>query len=311
MSKLTAITLAIPCLNAEGCIGLTLQALHKQLRQPHEILVIDDGSTDRSRDIVERFPGVKLIPHGQNLGIAAARNTAWKHASGDIVAYIDADTIAHPAMLDALQHGYRNDTIAGVGGRGIELYQNNLYDRWRKEVLYQDWGLHPQSNIPFLFGLCSSYRRDILEKFDGFDPFFKYSGEDMDLSFRIRHTGLRLKYNPEARVFHLRTDSRRSISQMAYRHCYWGFLAQLKNRCFDNKASAAESMRIFLRQVFITGLCRGNFSYTLLTLQLHTIVLRAWLDSRQKDPYNRTIKNIQKNQLRWEGHKSHEWVDSS
>lgn len=305
MSNPTSITLAIPCLNAEGFIGMTLQALHKQLRPPDEILVIDDGSTDRSRDIVRRFPGVKLILHEQNFGIAAARNTAWKNATGDIVAYIDADTVPHPALLFELKQGYRNDTIAGVGGRGIELYQNNPYDRWRKEVLYQDWGLRPQSNIAFLFGLCSSYRKDILEKLDGFDPFFKYSGEDMDLSFRIRLAGFRLKYNPEARVFHLRTDSRQSISQMAYRHCYWGFLAQLKNRCFDNKASVTESMRIFLRQVFMSGVCKGNFSYALLTMQLHTIILRAWLDSRQKDAYNRTIKNIQKSQLRWEGHKSH------
>lgn len=304
MAEHGLITLAIPCYNAEAFIGTVLRSVEEQTLTPAEILVIDDGSCDGSREIVRQHPGVRLISHDQNYGIAAARNTAWKNAIGDIIVYIDADTKAHQNLLEELVKSYSYSDIAGVGGRGLEICQISLYDRWRKEVLFQGWGERFISDVPFLFGVCASFRRQFLKEFGGFDPFFRISGEDMDFSFRARKAGFHLAYNPNALVFHLRTDDRRSIRQMTYRHCYWGFLAQRKNRCFDNKVSIAQSMRTFIGQVMLAGLVRRDINYAWLTILLHSTILRAWIDSRRKNAFSRGGSGGRSSLLTWEGHRS-------
>jgi GT2 family glycosyltransferase len=303
MAKNNPITLAIPCYNAESFIGAVLHSVEKQTLSPTEILVVDDGSYDGSREIINKHPGVRLISHDQNYGIAAARNTAWENAIGNIVVYLDADTIAHPTLLEELVKFYNHSDIAGVGGRGLEIYQNSLYDRWRKEVLFQGWGEQFISDVPFLFGACSSFRRQFLSELGGFDPFFRISGEDMDFSFRARKAGFRLVYNPKALVFHLRTDDRQSIRQMTYRHCYWGFLAQRKNRCFDNKVSIAKSIRIFIRQFLFEGLVKGDINYAWMTILLHSTIMRAWIDSRQKNVSSPVGSRGKSSLLAWEGHR--------
>jgi len=199
---------------------------------------------------------------------------------------------------------YRYSDIAGVGGRGLEICQNNMYDRWREEVLFQGWGEKFISDVPFLFGVCSSFRRQSLLELGGFDPIFRVSGEDMDFSFRARKAGFRFIYNPKALVFHLRRDDRRSIRHMAYRHCFWGFLAQRKNQCFDNKVSIAQSIRVFIRQVLVAGLAKGDISYARLSILLHSTVLRAWIDSRRKNVLSRIGAGGESSLLTWEGHRS-------
>jgi len=303
MSEFASITLAIPYFNAAVFIGTALESVDNQTYLPEEIIVVDDGSTDESMDIVKRFPHVRVISHSRNYGIAAARNTAWENATGDIVAFIDADTIAHPRLLEILAGCYSTSDIAGVGGRGIEIMQNNQYDKWRKDVLFQGWGENYKSNVHFLFGICSSYRKNILKKLGGFDTFFKVSGEDMDFCFRVNQAGFRLVYHPEAVVYHLRADDRRSIEKMTYRHCYGGFLAQRKNQYFRNKMPLTRSISLFLKQVFLSGIAKGDIAFTALTILLHFTIFRAWIDSQQKYALQRSNSSRQQRRLIWEGHK--------
>jgi len=184
-----------------------------------------------------------------------------------------------------------------------EYIQKSCYDRWRSEVLFQGWGEHYRSQVPFLFGLCSSYRRKVLEEIEGFDPYFKISGEDMDLSFRLQHAGYRLVYNPEAYVYHMRSDTYQSIVRMTYRHCFWGFVAQRKNSIYQNKVSFAVSIRTFIRQILSSGLAKLDFGYAGLTIRLHLVILRAWIDSRRKDALVLSYNSKQK--YEWEGHTTH------
>jgi GT2 family glycosyltransferase len=275
------ISVAIACLNAQRFMGDTLKGLDRQSRPPLEILVVDDGSTDNSRAIAHAVPGVRVIAHPANLGIAAARNTAWRHARGDIIAYLDADAVPHRDFLRAVHQGYADPRVHGVGGRAVEIVQRSQADRWRSEVLFQHWGNQVCRKVPFLFGICASYRRSTLAACDGFDPLFRYSGEDMDLGFRLNRAGCRLIYTPHAVVGHMRRDDTRSIQKMAYRHAYGGFIAMRKNRCFRNKMTLARSLRLFLRQVGGAARTRRDRPYGVLTLRLHATFIRAWIDARR------------------------------
>ena len=84
------LTAYIPCFNAAAYIETSIRSLLDPTRPPDEILVIDDGSTDRSVEIASRFP-VKVIRHERNRGLAAARNTAFANARHKFVGAVDAD----------------------------------------------------------------------------------------------------------------------------------------------------------------------------------------------------------------------------
>ncbi len=275
MSDNPSLAIAIPCFNAGHYLPFLLDSITLQTHPPDEVIVVDDGSTDNLRQIVSRYGWTTFVSHERNRGIGFSRNTALQRASSDIILFVDADAILHPDLLRILVSGYTNDQIAGIGGCGIERIQLSRSDRWRAAFLFQTWGSRTISNVPFLFGLVCSYRRKILQKLGGFDPFFKGSGEDVDMGYRIQKAGYHLSYIPNAIVFHIRKDNPRSIRNMTYRHMYWGFLAQLKNGCFTNKVSLAENIRIFFRQVYQKGLFKRDFSYCYLSLTLYAVILKA------------------------------------
>lgn len=296
-----SVTVVIPCFNADSYIHSVLESINNQTVVPEEILIIDDGSRDNTRPIVEKLSNVQLIVHDQNRGIAASRNSGWRAAEGEIIVYIDADGIADPQFLEKLLAKYRDDTVGGVGGHGIESIQETIYDRWRKEILFQHWGDSFRDDVYFLFGLCSSYRRKVLQEINGFDPLFRVSGEDMDIGFRICKAGYKLAYAPEAIVHHQRLDNLESIQKMTYRHCFWGFLAQRKNNTFSNKISTFHSFQTLMRHLLVEGCLKANFPFSFLSLRLHLLILRAWLDAGKS--YATMIRSgTLSDTPGWEGH---------
>lgn len=101
MSSLPSISVVVPCFNAERWIGATLDSVFGQAWPNLEVLVVDDGSTDNSVELVRsRFPMVKLLRQA-NSGVAAARNLGIRFATGDWIAFVDADDIWLPGKLAA------------------------------------------------------------------------------------------------------------------------------------------------------------------------------------------------------------------
>jgi biofilm PGA synthesis N-glycosyltransferase PgaC len=218
------VSLCILCYNQADEIGATIQSALAQTRPADEILVVDDGSTDGSRDRIRAFPGVRLLEHPTNQGRPAARRTLLHAATSDIVAYLDGDTVAEPDLLEHLLTEYAASDVGGVGGRGVETNLRTAYDRWRARHAVQQWASR-QESAEFLFGLCFSFRRRLIHEAGGFQGV----GEDVDLSHRVRALGYRLVYTPLARVQHRRTDDRASLLHMIRRWWYGGYLAYARN----------------------------------------------------------------------------------
>lgn len=95
------VSVLIPCYNAAGWIGETLRCLSDQTYQNLEIIVVDDGSSDESCEIVEQFPqaGIKLIRQ-KNAGAASARNGAMNASSGQFLQFLDADDLLAPEKIE-------------------------------------------------------------------------------------------------------------------------------------------------------------------------------------------------------------------
>src|SRR5215510_4129929 len=95
------VSVVIPVYDREDYLGDAVDSVLAQTFPSFEIVVVDDGSTDRSAEIVRahRDPRVRLICHPHNRGISAARNTGVDAARGDYVAFLDSDDVAYPDRL--------------------------------------------------------------------------------------------------------------------------------------------------------------------------------------------------------------------
>jgi glycosyltransferase involved in cell wall biosynthesis len=96
------VSVLIPCYNAEKFIGETLESVFLQSWPAIEVIVVDDGSVDRSADVVRSLarPNLRLVVQQQNRGQTAALNVCLSHASGDYVQYLDADDLIEPEKIE-------------------------------------------------------------------------------------------------------------------------------------------------------------------------------------------------------------------
>jgi glycosyltransferase involved in cell wall biosynthesis len=227
MHNLT-VTAAIPVYNGAEFIGPTVESLLTQSRPAEEIIVIDDGSTDQTAEICLQYP-VRLSKHGENRGLAVARNSALKQANSDLIVFIDSDARAANDLLLRLAGAYTDPEIGGVGGQGIESNIHSVADRWRRAHASQSHG-KKERGVDHLFGLCMSYRLAVIREVGGFNPEFRTNGEDVDVGLRIKAAGYLLWYLPQAIVYHQRTDDVPSLLQTMANWYTAGYRAKKINK---------------------------------------------------------------------------------
>lgn len=212
-----SVTLAIPCYNAASTLESVLNGVARLSPRPDDLLVVDDGSTDGSAELA-RHLGARVVEHGRNQGVSAARNTALEQSTSDVVLFIDADTVPHRDLVQHLTAGYEDPHLAGIGGQVLESDAGELANAWRCRFWRQTLGDRQLDRAPFVIGACCSLRRQAALDAGGFSSAFCTNGEDVELSLRLRRRRLRLMYRPRAQVRHLRRDSLSSLLAMIYRH---------------------------------------------------------------------------------------------
>lgn len=218
------VTLYIPCFNASKYLKWCLESVLNQSYPIDEILIIDDGSTDDTVRMARQFP-VKLISHGQNKGLAAARNTAFRKAKNEFVAALDADCVGRQNWLEELMKNFKDEQTAGVGGRLIEKYTSTLADQWRAQHMPQHWGDQEMEDPPFLFGCNTVIRKSIVSTLGFYNEKFKTNYEDVYLSKKILRNCFQLIYSPMAIVEHLRKDTMRSVLESFWKWNYYNHLS--------------------------------------------------------------------------------------
>lgn len=220
--------------NAVAYLEDCLDSLQAQQDPPDEVLVVDGGSRDGSRERVELFAArvsfpVRWLDQGPEPGLAVARNVGIREATGRVISFIDVDARARPDWVGRVRRAFQEDPgLTGLGGQGVEVGSSPA-DRFRAAYFTQGWGPRPLDQAPFLFGLCSHYRREALLEAGLYDPGFRSSGEDVEMGLKLRARGHRLRYDPEVVVFHARRDDWASLEKMVDRWAYYGHLAQLRH----------------------------------------------------------------------------------
>ena len=163
-----SVSVVIPMYNEEAAIADELTGLRRTMDGiglPYEIIVVDDGCTDRSVEIVQGFEGVVLLRHPYNRGTGAARTTGIKAAQGDIVVMIDADgTYPHDA-IPAMVAGVQQSSSMVIGARRRESGTVRWLRAPTKWFIRQLASYLTGTRIPDLNSGLRVFRRDIALKY--------------------------------------------------------------------------------------------------------------------------------------------------
>ncbi|MBL8115504.1 MAG: glycosyltransferase [Acidobacteria bacterium] len=200
-----------------------LEAVFAQTLRPSEVLVVDDGCTDRTVEIARRFD-VRVLSHGVNRGLGAGRNTAIREARNPWIASLDSDCVASPSWLETLASRLSADpSLVGVGGRLDETNRTAPADAWRTKHMRQHWGDRPIRNPAFLFGNNNLFPKAALVSAGLYNEKLRTNFEDVAMSEALLAAGGALLYEPAAQVFHLRKDTLRSVLRANWKWRFFGY----------------------------------------------------------------------------------------
>ena len=196
-------SVVIPARNAERVLDECLAALEptSQGLAPHEVIVVDDGSSDGTAAVASAR-GARVI-RLSGLGPAAARNAGARVASGELLVFFDADCRPEPGCLRALAAPFVDPAVAGARG-GYSNGQRAVVARFTQlEMEEKQARLAASRQVAVMDTACAAYRRSAFLAYGGFDERFPATSvEDVDLSFRMAARGERLVYAPGALVRH-------------------------------------------------------------------------------------------------------------
>jgi glycosyltransferase involved in cell wall biosynthesis len=218
------ITVIICTCNRSQSLARTLTSLAAQTlpeRAQWEVLVVDNNSTDQTREVVQdfsdRYPGRFRYLRESRPGKSFALNSGVQAAAGDVLAFTDDDVRAEPQWLQSLTSGLESGAWAGAGGRVLAEWAGSQ-PRWLpSEGRYSmaplalfDRGEAAGELEDNPFGVNMAFRKAMFEKYGGFrtdlGPRAGSSGpqknEDAEFGRRLLQAGERFRYEPEAAVYH-------------------------------------------------------------------------------------------------------------
>ncbi|HZT89329.1 MAG TPA: glycosyltransferase [Stellaceae bacterium] len=193
--------------NAERTMDQCLASLEKLNYPDYEVIVVNDGSTDRTLEIAERYPYCRIISQ-PNRGLSVARNVGAEAATGEIVAYTDSDCVADPDWLTYLVGKMEERALAACGGPNFPPPEDALVPA---AVAVSPGGpthvLISDEIAEHIAGCNMAFRRDALLGLGGFDPVYRAAGDDVDICWRFQDAGHVIGFSPAATVWHFRRNT--------------------------------------------------------------------------------------------------------
>jgi len=188
--------------DAADTIDECLTSLEALTYPPTELIVVNDGSRDATAAIARRHPKVRVIDL-LNGGLSAARNAGLTAATGEIVAYTDADCRVDPDWLTYLIQPIRFSDAVGAGGPNVVPTD----DPWIAQCVARAPGgpthvMLDDRTAEHIPGCNMAFRRDALLAVDGFNPVYLRAGDDVDICWRLQARGHRIGFAPAALVWH-------------------------------------------------------------------------------------------------------------
>ena len=271
------VSVVIPAYNASKTIDLCLSSILKQDFPDYEVIVVDDGSTDDTREKVKKYP-VRLVgkPHG---GTPAARNAGFKASKGDILIFVDSDCVAKKNLIAKLVEPLKDPKIGvtqawwEVANKGklVPALVFKTYEYFTRNLEYPD----------FLWFYCFAIKRELLQKSGMFDV-VGWRIEDVDFSYKVIREGYKIYLMKEVRVGHFFRETLLAHFKVHIENARERFMWVNKTKKFtDQRANIAEYLKLglhasMLLSVFFIPLSLTPFLVLLLLSLASHLPMALW-----------------------------------
>jgi glucosyl-dolichyl phosphate glucuronosyltransferase len=240
-------SIIIPTLNRSLSLKTTIESLPNSSLFDYEIIVVDNGSTDATRQLVESFIGLnpqrriryyyEPIP-----GSLSARHKGALESKGDILIFVDDDIVAEPEWLDTVVETFNDPEVHLVGGKSLPQFASQPPEwldafwfregvrNWCAYLSILDFGDKTTEIDPiYVWSLNYAIRRETLFEVGGFHPdyvprpFEQYQGDgETGLAWKVQAKGFKILYQPKAVVHHIIPDQRLTIEYFEKRMFFGG-----------------------------------------------------------------------------------------
>ncbi|MCI0417570.1 glycosyltransferase [bacterium] len=214
-----------------------LQSLMNQTYAPFEVLVVDNGSTDGSTEILKRFPGIEVIPNDLNRGFGPANNQALLRARGELIAFVNNDAVLEKTWLASIVVPFKNPGTGMCAGKTMSYFQRDIIDN-TGHLLYwdgvnrgrgrmqKDEGQFDSIQTALLPSGCACvFRAETLREIGYFDEDFYLYGDDTEIGLRARLAGWECPFVSSAVAYHRYSGSTDQYDPMKFyfveRNRFW------------------------------------------------------------------------------------------
>ncbi len=240
-SELPYVSIVIPVLNGGSFISNCLESL-LNLDFPEnnfEIIVVDNGSTDRTVEVIRTYqsknPQIKLY-FEKIKSSYAARNAGIKKAKGQIIAFTDVDCIVDKNWLFNIMKGFNESSVGGIAGDILPASEGSLVERYIAKInILSQKGTMNSEFLPYPQTANAAYKKEVFDKIGFFDDKL-ISGGDADIAWRMQlETHYELILAPDATVFHKHRTDLKGLFNQQFKHGYGKELLFKKYRKFNSK----------------------------------------------------------------------------
>jgi glycosyltransferase involved in cell wall biosynthesis len=273
----------VPVLNGAGTLRQSLASLRASSLTDFELIVVDDGSTDGSAEIATEF-GARILHTGGRKGPGAARNLGVAEALGEFVFFIDADCSPDPDALQLAADVLHDDADieALFGSYDDQPTAQGLVSQYRNLQHHHVHQTSAREASTFWAG-CGVMRRSTFQDLGGFDiqRYPRPSIEDIELGYRLRAKGGRIRLVPEVQVKHHKAWTLKSVlrTDLLDRGIPWTrLLAEESGLPNDLNVSFNSRLSVVMALATLAGLALAPWRSQALWVTLGAGLLLLWLN---------------------------------
>jgi biofilm PGA synthesis N-glycosyltransferase PgaC len=225
------VSIIVPAYNEEKVIANCIQSIRNSDYKNYEIILVDDGSSDKTLQIMQQFenpPQVRVVSQA-NAGKAAALNNGFHHAKGEILFFVDADGMFTKNTIREMLNRFTSEKVGAVCGNDAPRNLNRPITKLYALQTHVGTGfvrraLAEINCLPIISGNCGAFRRSVLNHPDvrlgeEGEPYIRgFIGEDLELTWRIHRSGYGVNFAPRAVI---QTEVPSSVSALWKQRVRW------------------------------------------------------------------------------------------
>lgn len=300
--------------NGEDVLVDFFESLLKLKYKNFELILIDNGSNDKSLEIVKKYSKkikVVLIKNKKNLGFAPANNQGYKKSKGKYLLLLNNDTKVQPNLLNVAMKKFESDSSIGAFQPKIKVMDNPKYldacgSFWTRIGFLDHWGFmkkdtkeyDKEKEVLSAKGACLFLRKDLIDNIGLFDKTFNSYFEESDLCFRIWMSGKKVVYYPETFIYHKIgfTIKRQNVLNINYFYYRNRIRSLIKNLGFKNLIITLPLHLSFSLIIFSAFIFFGKFKSANMigkAIVWNIINISDTINERKKIQKNRVVQDFE------------------